>query len=339
MSAAHGHSAGFNEVLIGDALEQLGRLPEAYVDLVLTSPPYFRLRDYDVAGQLGMEGAVDEWVQALRLVARQLGRVLTPTGSLWLNLGDSYSMHPREGAARKSLLLGPERLLLALQADGWTVRNKVVWAKTNPIPSPVRDRLATTWEAVFFLTRGPRYYFDLDDIRLPHKTAGAPPSAARRPSGRAQDRAAWRGPSSVGRSGLDRLRATGRVGHPLGKNPGDVWPLASARGHGSHHAAFPLSLADRVIRAASPALACTQCGAAVSPDGAAGCTCQAPRRCGRVLDPFMGSGTTALAAALLGRDWLGIELNPDFAAQAAARAADGRRPGQNRAPPKTETPA
>ncbi len=120
------------QIIVGDAYEQLCRLPSESIDMVLTSPPYFLLRDYQVRGQLGLEPQVDEWVTNLRAVAQELHRVLLPTGSLWLNLGDTYATHPRQGAARKSLLLGPERLALALVADGWLLRNKIVWAKRQP---------------------------------------------------------------------------------------------------------------------------------------------------------------------------------------------------------------
>ena len=107
-----------NVVLVGDALERLRQLPDEYVDTVVTSPPYFNLRDYHVAGQLGQEGHVDEWVTALVAVGRECRRVLAPYGSLWLNLGDAYSTGDRYGAPRKSLLLGPERVARALVADG-----------------------------------------------------------------------------------------------------------------------------------------------------------------------------------------------------------------------------
>jgi DNA modification methylase len=115
-----------NQVMVGDARQQLARLPEASADMVLTSPPYFRLRDYQVAGQLGLEAAVQEWVDSLHAVARQVARVLTPTGSFWLNVADTYALHARQGAARKSLVLGPERLALVLLDDGWRLRNKIV---------------------------------------------------------------------------------------------------------------------------------------------------------------------------------------------------------------------
>src|ERR1035437_6225127 len=123
-----------NQILVGDAAQELRRLPDASVDMVLTSPPYFRLRDYQVDGQLGLETHVDRWVDGLDVVTRELKRVLKPTGTLWLNLGESCSTHLDQGATRKSLLLGPERVAQRLITSGWTLRNKIVWAKTNPMP-------------------------------------------------------------------------------------------------------------------------------------------------------------------------------------------------------------
>src|SRR5579885_1859987 len=140
-----------NRIIVGDAVEKLRTLPADSIDCVVTSPPYFQLRDYGAAGQLGLEGSVDDWVTTLRAVMRAVARVLKPAGSVWLNLGDTYSSDHRLGAPPKSLLLGPERLLLALAADGWIVRNKVSWAKPNPMPHSVTDRLNTTYEVVYFL--------------------------------------------------------------------------------------------------------------------------------------------------------------------------------------------
>ncbi|HEX6656022.1 MAG TPA: DNA methyltransferase, partial [Candidatus Limnocylindria bacterium] len=108
-----------NQVLVGDARHHLALLPEASVDMVLTSPPYFRLRNYQIDGQLGLEEEIEEWVTALRGIAAQVQRVLVPTGSFWLNVADTYATHQRQGASRKSLLLGPERLAVALLDDGW----------------------------------------------------------------------------------------------------------------------------------------------------------------------------------------------------------------------------
>ena len=286
------------QILLGNAVERLRDLPAASVDCVITSPPYFRLRDYGVPGQLGLEGHVDQWVEELRVVTRALARVLKPTGTFWLNLGDTYSTHPREGAPAKSLLGAPERLLLALVEDGWTIRNKVIWAKTNPMPSSVTDRLSTTHEYLYLLTRSPRYYFDLDAIREPHRSR--PPQRRRGPRpGKYAAGTPALGPNSDGDDGLRALKARGMIGHPLGKNPGDVWPMATAHFRGAHLATYPETLVRRIIRAGCP------------PGG-------------NVLDPFMGAGTTALVAEAEDRQWIGIELNPDFIQQAEARLAAAR---------------
>ena len=317
---------GLNRILVGDARQKLRKLPDGFVDCVVTSPPYFRLRDYQHAGQLGLEAHVDQWVEELRSVLRELERVLVPTGSVWLNLGDTYSTGS-EGAPAKSLLLGPERLALALLEDGWIVRNKIIWAKRNPMPNPVRDRLSCTWEVVYLLVRQRSYFFDLDAIRVPHLTTR---SAAK--SGTAWSvPPAWR-VSTSSHSGLDALNASGRVGHPLGKNPGDVWSLSTASYRGAHHAVFPVALAERPIRPAARNAAAARCRLpwkrqtlrklghlAVRGELQATCGCRAGWEPGVVLDPFIGSGTTAIAAERNGRNWLGIELNPDFAALAQER--------------------
>jgi len=128
-----------NSVLTGDAVARMRELPSASVDCVITSPPYYGLRDYGVAGQLGLELNVREWVGNLKRVFTEVARVLKPSGSLWLNLADSYSRDLRFGAPPKGQLLGPERLLLVLSGDNWIVRNKIVWAKPNAMPTSVAD--------------------------------------------------------------------------------------------------------------------------------------------------------------------------------------------------------
>ena len=323
-----------NQVIVGDALATLRKVPTGSVDMVLTSPPYFRLRDYQVSGQLGLEGHVEQWVDGLSAVAKEVGRVLVPTGSLWLNLADTYSTHPSQGAERKSLLLGPERLALTLLRDGWTLRNKIVWAKPNPMPSSVRDRLACTWEALYVFVRETGYFFDLDAVRAPHTTVSRP---RRTGAARARTREAWRGPNGDDASGLAYLHGQGIFGHPLGKNPGDVWRIGTSSFRGAHHATFPVALADRAIRAGCPEARCVRCRvpwkwATVRALGrmatrgalAANCACQALSEPGLILDPFFGAGTTAVAAEPLGRDWLGIELNPEFAALAQQRIRGAR---------------
>lgn len=331
-----------NRIIVGDAVQQLGQLPDACIDMVLTSPPYFRLRDYQVDGQLGLEAHVDDWVHNLRRVAQQLQRQLLPTGSFWLNLTDSYATHRRQGAPHKSLLLGPERLTLALLGDGWLLRNKIVWAKTNPMPSSVGDRLTCTWEAVYVFVRQADYFFDLDAIRVPHTSVHH--GRIDQHHQRRAPREVWRGPNGDDASGLEAMKARGIIGHPLGKNPGDVWRLASSNYRGAHHATFPVSLAERAIRAGSPEARCVVCrlpwkqqlirslgGSAVRRPLSASCSCNAASEPALVLDPFFGAGSTGLAAERLGRDWLGIELNPDFADLAQRRLRDARAGPTNRA--------
>jgi hypothetical protein len=200
------------------------------VDTVVTSPPYFGVRNYGHEQQLGAEADVDGWVTGLRDIARDLTRILRPTGSLWLNLGDGFSRRSPEGAPTKSLLLGPSRVALALVKDGWTLRNQVIWAKTNPMPSSVANRLSTTHEVVYFFTRSPRYYFNLDAIRQPlvttkRQTTRDPGRTYPPPGFGAVNRQGW---TLNDNRGLSRLKASGLAGHPLGKNPGDVWTLPTA---------------------------------------------------------------------------------------------------------------
>lgn len=316
-----------NVVLVGDAVERLRDLSSGSVDCVITSPPYFGLRDYGVDGQLGREAHVDGWVDEIRGVARELHRVLADHGSLWLNLGDSYSRHERFGARPKSLLLGPERVARALVGDGWILRNKVIWAKPNPLPSPSRDRLTNAYEVVYFFTKGPSYFFDLDAVRVPATSTRRASSGAATPS------------SALGvlagpRAGLVAMARGGRSAHPLGKNPGDVWTIGSSSYRGAHFATFPPEIARRPLLATCPATVCAVCGdpwrrstraVTFDADGTAEprpfvpCGCQAPTRPGLVLDPFFGTGTVAQVAREHGRDWLGIELNPEYLPLAGKR--------------------
>jgi site-specific DNA-methyltransferase (adenine-specific) len=291
------------------------------------------LRNYQVDGQLGMEPTVAEWVDNLVAVLDEIARVLKDTGSIWLNVGDSYSRHVRFGAPPKGLLLAPERLLVALADRGWRVRNKVAWCKPNGRPSPVKDRLTASWEPVYLLTRSRSPFFDLDPIRVPHRsqargTAAEVPRAI----------PTWQGPLAGKNDGLAKLRAEGRVGHRLGGNPRDTWTIPASNYRGAHFATFPEALVERPLLATCPERVCTSCGLpwwraphntighlAVMGELQPGCTCRASHRPGIVLDPFLGAGTTALVAERLGRAWLGIELNPDFAHQARQRLARAER--------------
>jgi DNA modification methylase len=316
---------------------------------VITSPPYYMLRNYGVDHQLGLEPHVDQWVDELRLVCWGLVRVLKPTASLWLNLGDSFSRHARFGAPPKGLLAAPERLLLALMADGWICRGKVIWSKPNPMPSSVTDRLNMTYEVVYHLVRSPRYYFNLDAIREPHRSQG------NRTAGKLIGKApSWAGPLAGSQDGLRRARPDGIPGHVLGKNPGDVWSIPTRGFRGAHFATFPEALVIRPLLTTCPETICTKCGkpwrrvvtsqrVSVKPSTRTEpkdpnvfrfkafwntvrtvgelipCGCGAPTAPGVVVDPFFGSGTVGVVAETHGRDWIGIELNPEYAELASQR--------------------
>jgi DNA modification methylase len=329
-----------NTILIGDARERLAELPPASVDTVITSPPYFGLRDYGNDNQLGLEADVTAWVADVRAVMAEVARVLTPTGAAWLVVGDGYARHVREGAARGSLLLGPERLALGLLDDGWIIRNVVIWNKSNAMPSSVRSRLSATYEQVFFLTRSTEAFFDLHAIRVPHRSHPQRPQAAA--AGRVYPpRSAAAHLGKLRRTdlndGLARMKAAGRIGHPWGRNPGDSWTFSTANLRAAHFAAFPLSLIERPLLATCPERVCTRCGApwrrmgepatarsAADRQLSPGCGCGAPWRTGIVLDPFLGSGSVAVAAEAHGRDWAGVELNPEYASLAMDRIKRAR---------------
>jgi DNA modification methylase len=321
-----------NTVLTGNARDVLaGLLPES-VDCCVTSPPYVNgLRDYGAPGQLGQEPTVTEYVANLRDVLRLVRAVLKPTGSLWLNLGDSFSKHPRQGAPRGGLLLAPQRVALTLSDMGFVLRNVLVWQKPAPMPESAGDRLSRTHEVVILAAKTRRIFFDLDSIRVPHRSAAR---ARRSPRERGR---LYQG----GNDGLGKLKAEGRVGHRSGKNPGDVWTVPTPVDRSGHQATFPEKLIESMILATCPERICVQCDLAWTrptrirsrrtKEGMRHtrevgelrrCDCFAPSRPGVVLDPFMGTGTTAVVAERLNRDWLGIELNPAYVQLAEQRLAD-----------------
>ncbi|MBP2322678.1 DNA modification methylase [Kibdelosporangium banguiense] len=327
------------EVLVGDVRDRLDELPNAAVDCVISSPPYWAQRDYSHSGQIGAEATADAWATQIAEICTKLARVLTPTGSLWLNLGDSYSRHPREGTNKKSLLLGPQRLALRMARSGWLLRNQIVWAKTNPMPSSVTDRLTTTHEFLYLFTKEPEYFFDLDAIREPASTrirSGRASRGSYPPRKAVPSLGVGTSPRINLNLGLVALQAAGRGSHPLGKNPGDVWRFATARYRGAHFATFPIELVRRPLLSTCPERVCCECGMAWRRAtqvvdgrrlaiGSLRAACKHRRwRPGRVLDPFIGSGTVAIAAEAYGRDWLGIELNPEYAELAQQRIAGWR---------------
>lgn len=347
-------SAPRKTILLGDALKQLRELADASVDVVITSPPYVGLRRYGAGvNEIGTEGSVEAFVDHIAEVIAELHRVLKPTGSLWLNIADSFSRAPRWGAPTKAMLLAPERLLLRLAEQGWLVRSKVIWHKPNGMPNSVRDRFSCRYEHLYHLTRSPQYFFDLDVVRIPHQTkrrgltarsrcAKAYVGRTPRPSKEAT-RQTWAGPLANGHNdGLARARAEGRAGHRWGRNPGDVWTIPTAGFRGPHPAVFPERLVERPLLATCPARTCARCGRpwhqlrgqATAPD----CTCAAGFTSGLVLDPFMGAGTVGVVARKHGRDWLGIELNPAFRELALSRIASTTESADERRQPKEVMP-
>jgi len=333
-----------NEILVGDVTEKLKTLPSASIDCVITSPPYWYQRDSHADGQIGLEANVDAWVASLRSVFAEVARVLKPGGGLWLNIGDTYSQSQRSGIPPKGMVCAPERLLLALTEDGWLVRSKVIWSKTNTMPNGVADRLNVTYEPIYFLVRSPRYYFDLNAVREPREPTPLLLANAL--------------PADDGTSLADSL---GDPAHPiLGTNPGDVWRIPTKGFSGPHFATFPPEIVRRPLLATCPEAICTSCGVPWKrsvrtwrvplSDGSdqrrdddgyvmrfdktwntfrqsgdlVPCGCNAPTVRGVVLDPFCGTNTVGKVAQEHNRDWIGIEINPDYADLARQRTTPVR---------------
>lgn len=199
------------------------------------------------------------------------------------------------------------------------------------MPASVKDRLTCTWEPIYLLVRSRHYHFDLDAIRIPPKRTERRPASYRPPS---EPRANWAGLLAGNNSGLHKMKQAGITAHPLGKNPGDVWTIATTPAAGSHHAGFPETLITRPILAGCPEKVCTACQRPWQRPPASNnerpgelrptCRCQAPARAGVVLDPFIGSGTVAVVADQFKRDWIGIELSEVYAEQARQRITANR---------------
>lgn len=292
--------------LIGDCIESMRGLPDASVNCCVTSPPYYWQRDYGVEGQIGLEDTPDAFVARLVEVFREVRRVLRDDGTLWVNLGDSYagagySNHANTGGAQRSHggkqkhltgsglknkdLIGiPWRVAFALQADGWYLRQDIIWAKPNPMPESVRDRCTKAHEYVFLLSKGPRYYFDSEAMKEP--VAESSVARLSQPT-LAQQAGSARVPGKTN----GNMKA---VGNGETRNRRSVWTVTTKPFKGAHFATFPPDLIEPCILAGCP------------PGGT-------------VLDPFGGSGTTAGVAIKHGRNAILCELNPEYAALVNAR--------------------
>lgn len=344
------------KIIVGDCLEVMRGMGSGSVQTCITSPPYFGLRDYGVEGQIGLEATPEAFVAKMVEVFREVRRLLRDDGTLWLNLGDSYAgtggQGPQRGAAMKGRsrqrdtvttaartrgpglkpkdMVGiPWRVAFALQADGWYLRQDIIWSKPNPMPESVTDRCTKAHEYMFLLSKSPRYYFDSDAILEP-----CSPATHARLSQAVQDqigstranggsktngnmKAVGRGSNGVGWGYADGTDAKPRTQGrklatngdatknnpsfdaamaimPSHRNKRSVWTVPTMPFKEAHFATYPERLIEPCILAGAPAG-------------------------GLVLDPFMGAGTTAVVAERLGRRWTGCELNPEYAAIAEAR--------------------
>ena len=281
-------------------------LADGCVQCVVTSPPYFGLRDYGTANQIGLEPTPDAFVAALVAVFREVRRVLADDGVCWLNLGDSYAasskgsggMNSKQptnigsfaewsgdcGVAPKNLLGIPWRVAFALQADGWYLRSDIIWHKPNPMPESVTDRPTKAHEYLFLLTKNERYFYDAAAVREANSYTDRRGDARIKYAGRGADAARndkdadWFGQSADGR------------------NKRSVWTVATMPYAGAHFATMPEKLVEPCILAGS-------------------------RLGDRVFDPFIGSGTVGAVAERLGRRWVGTDLNPKYHALARKRTA------------------
>jgi DNA modification methylase len=329
-------------IIIGDAREQLKLLPDQSVHCCVTSPPYFGLRDYGHAGQIGLEATPDAFVAELVAVFREVRRVLRDDGMLWLNLGDTYQnakgqavgVDPKQPARRHGLrpqditipglkpkdLIGvPWSVAFAMRADGWYLRDAVVWAKPNGMPGSQEDRCTSSYEMIFQFSKSRIYWSDFDAIKTPPRESSLIRTAqdlqSQAGSHRANGGAKTNGTMKAVGANADKQRGHGRK-HAGFNDRWDamerteqqakpatmrnVWFIAPAQFVEAHYAVMPDEIARRCILAGCP------------PGGT-------------VLDPFLGAGTTGLVADRLGRNCIGIELNPENTAM-AHRRIDGDAP-------------
>jgi DNA modification methylase len=252
----------------------LAELPAREVNLCVSSPPYFKLRDYKAgSSEVGREKTVEDYIDRLVRIYGQVRRVLRDDGLLFLNIDDTY--------LERQLAMVPFRVALALVADGWRLRADIIWEKPNALPSPVTDRPTRSHEYLFMFSKGAKYHYDGAAIREPWTDA--------RPQDIARAEAKHKGYQGKHRDGSHSAGVKGQpVGDPSkGRNKRTVWRMAHSRYKGAHCATFPEALAETCILAGCP-------------------------MGGIVLDPFAGSGTTLAVAARLGRHYLGVELQPDY---------------------------
>ena len=274
-----------NAIHSGPILEVMPRMPSESVHCIITSPPYYSQRDYCVPGQIGNEKSPAEYIQRLQEAFSQCRRVLKENGTLWLNMGDKY---------QNGELLGlPWRVALALKDDGWLLRSDIIWRKPNAMPSSVKNRPTIDHEYIFLFVKSQSYYYDVDAIREPHVTF-TPGSLMK--GGRNHFGKRYGTPENGKNDGNSNLHDArwDQAFHPKGRNRRTVWEIPLSKFRGTHFAVFPEKLVKLCLLAGCP-------------------------ENGTVLDPFIGSGTTAVVAQRLGRKYVGIDINPEYCAMARSR--------------------
>lgn len=293
------------QILTGDALETLRQLPDRCCSTCVTSPPYYAARDYGSRNQIGLEKTPEEYTQRLVEVFREVRRVLTDDGTLWLNIGDSYATKViAEGIKRKDLTGIPWLLAFALRADGWYLRADIIWHKPNTMPESAKDRPTRAHEYVFLLSKSPNYYYDAEAVK--ETAVGYGPDNPGRKRG---NTSTFRGGNAythnqaTNNSANVERQSHGLVPNESGKrNRRSVWTVATRPYKGAHFATFPEELVRPCILAGS-------------------------RPGDTVLDPFAGSGTSGAVAIQEGRDFIGIEINPEYSKMSEQRICEAARKG------------
>ena len=261
-------------ILHGDCLDQLKTLDDQSIHTCITSPPYWGLRDYGNDDQLGLESSPDEYINNMVVVFREVKRVLRDDGTLWLNLGDTYGRGVKTNLPKKNLLGMPWRVALALQADGWILRQDIIWHKPNPMPESVRDRCTKAHEYIFLMAKQQKYYFDNDAIKEDAKYPNGPIAPEKIKKG-------------VGMHGMHTREGLSKLGARDKRNKRSVWKVTTKPFKEAHFATFPMDLIEPCVLAGSPV------------DG-------------WVLDPFGGAGTTGLVADKHKRHAVLIEISKDY---------------------------
>lgn len=298
-----------DKIITGNAIEVLKELPDCSADCCITSPPYLGLRDYGVNEQIGLENSVEAYINRLTDIFREVRRVLKNDGTLWLNVGDSYVSSNSEysNCKRKDLIGAPWLLAFALRNDGWYLRQDIIWEKPNAMPESVKDRCTKSHEYIFLFSKQSKYYFDYEAIKEPavgfNNIVPAGSKGTLRPNSRLRkgNSRTFRGGGvytkgqSFNNSAEIMRESHGNNENMTGlRNKRSVWTVATQGYKEAHFATFPEKLIEPCVLAGSR-------------DG------------GIILDPFIGSGTTAVVAKKHNRGFIGIELNPDYAEMARRR--------------------